>query len=36
MAQSGMHQFGEIYAGHQLAQSLSFRADAPRIDKQLV
>ncbi|EEZ8304096.1 hypothetical protein D9H52_02815 [Escherichia coli] len=35
MALSGMHQLGEIYAGHQLAQSLFFKADAPRIDKQL-
>ncbi|MFT2793972.1 hypothetical protein ACMV5I_28725 [Serratia sp. T13T92] len=35
MALSGIHQLGEIYAGHQLAQSLFFKADAPRIDKQL-
>lgn len=35
MALSGMHQIGEIYAGHQLAQSLFFKAHAPRIDKQL-
>lgn len=35
MALSGMLQLGEIYAGHQLAQSLFFKADAPRIDKQL-
>lgn len=35
MALSGIHQLGEIYAGHQLAQSLFFKADTPRIDKQL-
>jgi hypothetical protein len=35
MALSGMFQLGEIYAGHQLAQSLFDKADTTRIDKQL-
>lgn len=35
IALSAMSQMGEVYAGHQLAQSLFFKADAPRIDKRL-
>lgn len=35
MALSGMFRLGEIYAGHQLAQSLFYKADTTRIDKQL-
>ncbi|SXJ05528.1 Uncharacterised protein [Klebsiella pneumoniae] len=35
MALSGMFRLGEIYAGNQLAQSLFYKADTTRIDKQL-
>jgi hypothetical protein len=30
-----MFRLGEIYAGNQLAQSLFYKADTTRIDKQL-